>query len=56
MHAERDFLRVHAFAHLEEQLRERAHYLETIDLRQGVETTTEVDDIQRELKVLKVCL
>lgn len=36
LHDERDHLRAHAFGPLEERLRERRHYLETIDLRQGV--------------------
>jgi hypothetical protein len=56
MHDERDFLRVHAFDVLREQLRERRHYLETIDLRQGVETAEVGDEGERELRVLKVCL
>ena len=56
MHAERDHLRVHAFDVLREQLLERCHYLETIDLRQGVETAQQGDEGERELKVLKVCL
>ena len=56
MHAERDDLRVHAFDVLTQQLRERRHYLETIDLRQGVETAGETDEAEREIKVLKVCL
>lgn len=34
LHDERDHLRVFAFGPLEERLRERRHYLETIDLRQ----------------------
>ena len=56
MHAERDHLRVHAFDVLREQLLERFHNLETIDLRQGVETAQQGDEGERELKVLKVCL
>jgi hypothetical protein len=56
MHAERDYLRTHVFSELEERLRERSHYLETIDLRQGVETAGERDVGQREMKVLRVCL
>jgi hypothetical protein len=56
MHDERDYLRVHAFAELAERLRERRHYLETIDLRHGVETSSEEDLARREMKVLKVCL
>ena len=34
MHAERDYLRGRAFLRLGEQLRERCHYLDTIELRQ----------------------
>lgn len=56
MHAERDFLRDHAFLRLAEQLRERCHYLETIDLRQGVETNDVAEEAVREMQVLKVCL
>src|SRR5688500_12520352 len=56
MHDERDYLRIHAFSVLEDQLRERCHYLETIDLRQGVETTGEQEEGRRERQVLKVCL
>lgn len=56
MHAERDYLRAHAFAVLEQQLRERGHHLETIDLRQGIETAGGLAEAERELKVLKVCL
>jgi tetratricopeptide (TPR) repeat protein len=56
MHAERDYLRLHAFAELEERLRERCHDLEVIDLRQGVETAAERDESRREARVLQVCL
>ena len=56
MHAERDYLGGHAFLRLGEQLRERCHYLDTIDLRQGVENAAEADEAQREMHVLKVCL
>lgn len=56
MHTERGFLCDNAFLRLAEQLRERCHYLETIDLRQGVETASETDDAKREMQVLKVCL
>ena len=56
MHAERDYLRTHAFPELAEQLRERCHYLDAIDLRQGVENADEADEAARELRVLKVCL
>ena len=56
MHDERDYLRIHAFDVLAEQLKERRHYLEAIDLRQGLETTDERDETERELKVLRVCL
>lgn len=56
MHDERDELRIHTFAPLEERLRERRHYLETIDLRLGVETGGESDEAEREMKVLRVCL
>ncbi|MBD3236394.1 MAG: DUF4062 domain-containing protein [Candidatus Eisenbacteria bacterium] len=56
MHAERDYLRGHGFLRLAEQLRERCHYLDTIDLRQGVESPSEADEAAREMQVLKVCL
>ncbi len=56
MHADRDILRAETFPVLEEKLRDRAHYLETIDLRQGVETSELGEEGARELKVLKVCL
>ena len=56
MHAERDFLREHGFKDMAERLRERCHYLDTIDLRQGVETGGGSDEAAREMLVLKVCL
>ena len=56
MDAERDFLRDRGFKRLAEQLRDRCHYLDTIDLRQGVETAAEADEAKREVQVLKVCL
>jgi tetratricopeptide (TPR) repeat protein len=56
MHAERDYLREHGFPCLAEQLRDRCHYLNIIDLRQGVENVSEADEAKRELQVLKVCL
>ena len=56
MHAERDYLRGRAFPRLGEQLRERCHYLDTIDLRQGVEQAQSADEATREMQVLKVCL
>jgi hypothetical protein len=56
MHAERDHLRNHVFPALEDRLRERRHYLEPIDLRQGVETATLAEERARDLQVLKVCL
>ncbi len=56
MHPERDHLRDNGFPRLAEQLRERCHYLDTIDLRQGVESVGEADEATREMQVLKVCL
>jgi len=56
MHAERDHLRSNGFLRLAELLRERCHNLDTIDLRQGVETASEADAAKREMQVLKVCL
>ena len=56
MHAERDWLRDHVFPELEERLGERRHYLEPIDLRQGVETASLDEQRSREMLVLKVCL
>jgi hypothetical protein len=38
MHAERDYLRAHVYPALAERLRDRYHHLDTIDLRQGIET------------------
>jgi tetratricopeptide (TPR) repeat protein len=56
MHPERDYLRRNGFLRLAEQLRERCHHLDTIDLRQGVESAGEADEAKREMQVLKVCL
>jgi tetratricopeptide (TPR) repeat protein len=56
MHAERDYLRDHTFPRLSEKLRDRCHYLNTIDLRQGVESAYAADEGKRELQVLTVCL
>ena len=56
MHAERDWLRNRVFPRLEEQLRQRRHHLELIDLRLGVETAQADTEEARELLVLKVCL
>jgi len=56
MHAERDYLRNFGFKRLEERLRERCHYLDTVDLRQGVENAHAADEAARELQVLPVCL
>jgi tetratricopeptide (TPR) repeat protein len=56
MHAERDYLRDHTFPRLAERLRARCHYLDTIDLRQGIESAHEADEAEREMQVLKVCL
>jgi tetratricopeptide (TPR) repeat protein len=56
MHPERDYLRGHAFLTLAERLRERCHYLDVIDLRQGIENADEADEAVRDGHVLKVCL
>jgi Domain of unknown function (DUF4062) len=56
MHAERDHLRTHVFPELEERLRGRRHYLEWVDLRLGVATSSQVSEQAREQQVLKVCL
>ena len=56
MHAERDHLRAFGFKRLEERLRARCHYLDTIDLRQGVENAHAADEAAREMQVLSVCL
>ncbi len=56
MDAERDYLRDHGFPRLAERLRERCHHLDTIDLRQGVESAGDADEARREMQVLKVCL
>jgi len=56
MQAERDWLRAHVIPVLEERLRARHCNLETVDLRWGVESTSEPDEEAKELIVLKVCL
>lgn len=56
IHAERDHLRDVVYPGLEEDLRERRHHLEPIDLRWGVETVSLDDEHAKELLVLKVCL
>lgn len=55
MHAERDWLRTRVFPELAEQLRERFHHLEWIDLRWGVEEADPKSAQNRELLILKVC-
>ena len=47
--AERDHLRDVAFPELAERLRERRHYLETVDLRWGVATADAADEEGKEL-------
>ncbi len=54
--AERDLLQTFVFPELAERLRARHHDLEPIDLRLGVETSTEQDEAQKALLVLGVCL
>lgn len=56
MNAERDALRDYVFKEIEEKLHQRRVRLEPIDLRWGVETSTEEEKEQKELLVLKVCL
>jgi hypothetical protein len=56
IHAERDHLRDVVYPGLEEDLRERRHHLEPIDLRWIVETVSLDDKHAKELLVLKVCL
>jgi tetratricopeptide (TPR) repeat protein len=56
MHAERDWLRSRVFPALEERLKARFHYLETIDLRWGVDSASGELEDDRELAVLSVCL
>lgn len=56
MGLERDQLRDGAFTRLAERLRERCHFLNVVDLRQGVETGSAEDNLQRERQILKVCL
>lgn len=56
MDVERDWLCTRVFPELRERLRERFHYLETIDLRWGIESASEYDERAREMLVLKVCL
>jgi tetratricopeptide (TPR) repeat protein len=56
MQAERDYLRTRVFPELEERLNARKKYLEWVDLRVGVATTSLQTEQIRELHVLKVCL
>jgi tetratricopeptide (TPR) repeat protein len=56
MHAERDHLRAHVYPALAERLRDRCHYLDTIDLRQGVETPDIADEAAKEIRILQVCI
>jgi tetratricopeptide (TPR) repeat protein len=53
---ERDVLQTLVFPTLAERLRERRHDLEPIDLRLGVETASEADEVRKTLLVLGVCL
>jgi tetratricopeptide (TPR) repeat protein len=54
--AERDLLQNLVFPELAERLLERRHNLEPIDLRLGVETASEADEVRKTLLVLTVCL
>ena len=56
MQAERDYLKSFVFPRLEEELRKGRLLLESIDLRQGVETADLASEEARERLVLKVCL
>jgi hypothetical protein len=56
MHAERDYLREYIFPRLEEKLRDLHHYLESVDLRWGIDTRSVDHAEAKELLVLKVCL
>src|ERR1051326_7894671 len=56
MQAERDYLRNFVFPELEERLRARRRHLEWVDLRIGVATGSQPNEMRRELQVLKVCL
>lgn len=54
--AERDLLQNLVFPDLAERLRERRHDLEPIDLRLGIDTASEADEVRKTLLVLDVCL
>ncbi|WP_231684103.1 DUF4062 domain-containing protein [Phosphitispora fastidiosa] len=56
MQAERDYLNKNVFPELAERLRKRFHYLETVDLRWGVDTFDKRNQEEKELLVLKLCL
>lgn len=56
MQAERDYLRQVVFPRVEEELRRGRIQLESIDLRQGVESADLPSEEAREQLVLKVCL
>ncbi|MCF7859113.1 MAG: DUF4062 domain-containing protein [Candidatus Cloacimonetes bacterium] len=56
MQAERDHLKNIVFPRVEEELRKNRIRLETVDLRWGVDTSDIMDEAEREVKVLQVCL
>lgn len=55
MHAERDYLRDVVLPELQERLWERGVILELVDLRWGVDSTTEVERHRKNLHILTVC-
>ena len=56
MQAERDHLKNVVFPKVEEELQQRRIKIEIVDLRWGVDTTSIVQEDEREANVLKVCL
>jgi tetratricopeptide (TPR) repeat protein len=56
MQSERDHLKNVVFPKVEVELRKRQIRLETVDLRWGVDTSSIIDESERETKVLQVCL
>lgn len=56
MQAERDYLKQIVFPRVEEELKKRRIKLEIVDLRWGLDTTSIVQEDEREASILKVCL
>jgi tetratricopeptide (TPR) repeat protein len=56
MQIERDFLRDIVFPELEEILLQKKIHIEPVDLRWGIDSTSEISQREKELQILKVCL